>query len=387
MHTLLLALIAAPGCRAPATGPELEAMAAAEVAPSDPLPVLEDAAGSLDTSARGRALNLLIRYEAAPGGGQWGPRGLYDPHTYVQGLAVDALAPRLDEAETARLLSETATREGVDPYVRGAAAFELALAGHALPELDARGLPYWQRAPLSLARAAGGDAEALADLKRSLEIGEFPLELGFFEDLGRSGLEELVPSLIEASSRVERELVLPIGMALMKLGSARGESLFREALSSPDAEVRMEALDYLAVHPGPESDALLSRARAQGPDAVRQYAQLVQFSRGRGKLDTVWSALDSPDRESRQLAVRALGVYLSERGDPREWRRPERQAHAALRASLGDPEFSVVMEALQALALAGQEDDRVALAPLLTWDPLVLRVEAAGALLAIADAG
>ncbi len=381
----MLSLLLAAGCHSPAVGPELEPLAAAEAGPSDPLPVLEAAAASLDVSARGRALGLLIRYEAAPGGGPWGPRALYDPHSYVQGVAVDVLASRIEEPESAHLLSALATREGVDPYVRGAAAFELALAGYELPPLDTEGLSYWQRAPLSLALAEAGDAEALADLERSLEIGEFPLELGFFEDLGRSGLVALIPSLTQTAGRVEPELVLPIGLALMELGSARGESLFREALSAPEAELRMEALDYLALSSSPASEALLSRARIQGPDAVRQYAQLIQLTRGRGRLDAVWSALDSPDRESRRLAVWALGIYLSERGDPQSWRRVERQAHAALRAALEDPELAVVMEGLQALALTAWEDDRGAVAGLLDQDPLVLRVEAAGALLAIAD--
>jgi len=384
---LLLAL-ALMGCRTPATGPAPEALAAtSEDTSAEPLPVLVDAAGSLDVSARGRALDLLIRYEPAPGGGQWGARALYDPHSYVQGLAVDALADRLDEPESAELLAELVRRDDVEPYVRGAAAFALAQTGRT-DLIDAlksasKGLTYWQRVPLSLAAARMGDAEALADLQRSLALGELPLELGFFEDVGASGLTELGPALIEASSRVEEELVLPIGLALMQLGNTRGESLFRTALSDPNPEVRMEAMDYLAANPMPASDALLSRARAQGPDAVRQYANLVRFSQGEGKLDVAWAALDSADRESRQLAVRALAGYLASKGPPSEWRRTDRQVHAALRAALDDSESTVVLEALQALATAGTPEDRMALIPWLTSEPIVLRVEAAGAMLAL----
>jgi HEAT repeat protein len=332
-------------------------------------------------------VGLLIRYDDAPGGGEWGPRGLYDPHPYVQSLAVSALSDRLHEPESVALLEAYVRRDGVEAYVRGAAAFDLASVGRTdlVDELTtaSKGLTYWQRAPLSLASAAMGDADALADLQRSLALGEFPLELGFFEDIGGSGLTELTPSLIEASSRVEEELILPIGMALMQLGSGRGESLFRGALSDPNDEVRLEAMDYLAANPMPASDALLSRARAQGPDAVRQYANLVRFSRGDGKLDTVWAALDSADRESRQLAIRAMAGYLTAKGDPSEWRRADRQVHAALRAALNDTESAVVLEALQALAVVGTPEDRVALAPLLTSEPIVLRVEAAGAMLAL----
>jgi len=385
--TLLLAL-SLLGCRTPATAPAPAAsVAAAEDAAAEPLPVLVEAAGSLDVSARGRALDLLIRYEPAPAGGEWGARALYDPHAYVQGLTVEALADRIDEPESAALLAELVQRDGVEPYVRGAAAFALAQAGRTdlVDALKAasEGLTYWQRAPLSLAAARMGDAEALADLQSSLELGEFPLELGFFEDVGASGLTALAPALIEASVRVEEELVLPIGMALMQLDSARGESIFRSALSDPDPEVRMEAMDYLAANPMPASDALLSRARAQGPDAVRQYANLVRFARGEGKLDNVWSALDSADRESRQLAVRAMAGYLDAKGPSSDWRRTEKQVHAALRAALADTESTVVLEALQALAEVGTPADRIALVPYLTSEPIVLRVEAAGAMLAL----
>jgi HEAT repeat protein len=387
MTLLLAALTLGLGCRAPATGPEPPILAAPSAVTAEPLPVLADAAGALDVSTRGRALALLIRYDPAPGGGEWGPRALYDPHPYVKSLAVKALADRIQEPESAALLAEVAVRPGVDPYVRGAAAFALAEIGRAdlRQQLvdDMAGLTYWQRAPLALAAARMGDEAALEDLKSSLARGEFPLELGFFEDVGRSGLASLAPALIEASTRVEEELVLPIGMALIQLGSGRGESIFRDALSSPDEVLRLEAVDYLAANPAPASDALLNRARAQGPDSVRQYARLVQFSRGQGKVDVAWEALDSDDRESRQLAVRSLGVYLEARGGEQDWRRLERQVHAALLAALDDSEPVVVMEALQAIARAGTTADRVALAPLLSLEAVVLRVEAAGALLAL----
>ena len=352
---------------------------------------LERGAKDLDVAIRCRALALLILTSPEPAGGPWGPRALWDPSPWVEKRGVEALSARIAEPETKALLSVLAKRATANPYARGAAAMRLALAGDStvLPELrDAYTSERhpWRAAPLALAAATMGDPDALPVLADALRAGELPLEMGFVADIGRSRLTALVPALVEATTRVEEPLVLPLAAALVELGSPTGESLFHAALSSADPEVRLEALDFLVELRASAVAPLLRRASHGGSDLVRQYASFALLVQGEGSVAAVASAAtDDSDREVRSLAVHCLGLALSDGAAMHA--RDQRVAHRALRKALDDPEDVVLTEALQALAHTRDPEDLALIAGLLDADALALQVEAAGAVLTIRNDG
>lgn len=362
-------------------GPEL-----AETTPValDPKDVLAAGASELEASIRLRALGLLVRYVAEEGGGSWGPRALYDPSPSVQAEAVRALVSRAQEPRSRDLLNAIAARPGVDPYVRGHAALELALLGDnaALDALNAAigatGKP-WERAPLALAAARMGDAAALEPLAAALRGGEFPLEIPFFLDCGRSGLGALVPPLTEASARVEEELILPIAAALLLLGDDKGEALFRDALGAQNVELRLEAVDYLAESTAAAAPDLLGRARNAGPAPVRDWATMALVARGLERPELALDAMASGDRELRQQGAWALARAIARE---EKSQRAEDLRHDLLRG-LYDLDPPVVIETARGFALVGQPGDCPALSGLLVDQPLSVQVEAAGAMLAI----
>lgn len=386
---LLLSLALASGClhRQGPEGTEIE-VAAVEASQGDPHAFLVAATQDLEPGIRGRALGLLILHDPSPGGGDWAPRALFDPSGYVQRQAVAALEARLDEEHSVALLEAFVARErGVDPYTRGHAAVVLALAGHtdtrdilsaAWKAEDLR----WRRAPLALAALTLGDEEALAVLQEDLARGDFPLEVEFFLDIGRSGRQELADPLIDGLDWIEETLVLPTAVALVGLDHHRGEALFKDALQDKDIELRLEAVDYLVeLEDQQVASRMLRRARTAGPEAVRRYAELALVARGDEDPEAAYAALLELDRELRQQGVWALAGWLA--NSPEAPRRERKQAYKLLVASLGDPSPGVVQQAITGLASVGRPADRALLASLLQEDTIGLGVEAAGAMLAI----
>ncbi len=350
-----------------------------------PVDVLVEAAGDLDPSARGRALALLIRHSDEPAGGSWAPRALYDPNPWVAQLAIEAVHARAPESAALELLEATAARADLDAYTRGAAAVRAAWEGSDLvlePMRSAwRGAEPWDRPPLALAGAVLGDEEAVQVLADALAAGDLPLELRFFDDLGASGLTAVTPALATCAGRVEPELHMAIAAALLELGASQGESLMREALSSSDLEERLEALDFLVHVDLPAADALLVRA-ARGATLDARYAELALVARGLAPTEVAIESSQSLDRELRRLAVWALGQAPPARNE-----RAARPAREALAAALDDAEYAVVLEAVQAIAARGRSNDRALVEPLLAGEVVVLRVEAAAALLALPTGG
>lgn len=388
--TVLIGLGLIGGCaphpaRMPAAGHEV---ATVQRAPNLDLArqTLVTAAADLDVSVRRRALAILIQTSPQPAGGDWGPRGLWDPNPWVERAAIDALAQRISEPASQRLLIEMTRRTDADPYTRCQAAFRLAQAGdrQTLPTVQAAyraaGAP-WRAAPCALAAARMGDRDALATLGAALRQGELPLDIPFLQDVGDSGLTELVPALTQAADTVEEPLRLGVAGALLRLGAPEGAVIFREALRSPDREQRLEALDYLLTIPGPSALELLRHIKAE-PGLAGTYARLALLARGEGSPEIAWKALQSDDREARMLAVRCLGYALArwkDEGTARHWRH---RALAALRKALDDPEDEVRIEVVLALARAGDSADLPSVAALLEADRAdLLHVEAAGATL------
>lgn len=364
--------------------------AATPVEVQDPVRVLEDAAANLDPTPRGRALDLLILAATEPAGGAYGPRALYDPDPWVQRKAVEALAMRLNEPETQALLRKYVGRSDIDPYVRQSAAMHLARHGGAATDglRDVMSAAWraesqaWRQAPLALAAASLGDRDAIAPLAAAISRADIGLEVEFVLDLGRSGLEELVPPLREGAAWVEDEMALPYACAQILLGDPSGESVLRKALASDDEEIRLEAIDYLARMDGAVARSLLERAAADPSDLVRAYAEGALAARGERSLDKLERLMESPDREMRLIAVR----FASEAAQPvgGGGRRAGRVAKRIVRTGLVDGDVEVRMNAFGAIGQLDLEGEDASLTAGLADEYLAVRVEAAGAKLLVA---
>jgi len=346
------------------------------VAAQSPAEILEQGAASLDPSLRARSVALLVRASSEAGGGAWGARGLADPDAWVQRATVEALVSRLPEDQSGELLLGFVERDWGDPYVRGMAALHLgdgqadqvSMAWHS--ETQA-----WRVAPLALAAAALGDTDALEPLARAISTGDLGLEVEFVLDLGASGLDALLPALREGTSWVEDELVLPYAVAMIRLGDRSGEGILRRAVLDPDPQVQLEALDYLTRMDQPCADALLRRARAQGVDVVRWYADLALLGRGHGDADLLVAAAEHEDREVRELAMR----FAAEAGSvtPGE----ARLARQVLGVGLSDMDPTVRAVAIEGLSSLGLHGETRRVEALLVDEDPSVRAAAAGALL------
>ncbi len=352
------------------------------------------AAESLDVSLRMRALEVLVAHAPSAEGHALAQRALYDPSPYVKRKAVALLGSRLPEADALELLGELAGRSDVDAYTRGQAGVQLALAGEhgtasTLSQAWRQADQSWDVAPLALGAAMMGDDEALPALDGALREGAFPLEVDFFVALGRSELPSLVDALTEAATLVEEELVLPIGIAHLGLGSSVGARIFKEALGDPSEERRLEVLDYLADMEGEFVLPLLRRARAMDLQMVHAYAELIMVGRGELPLSLAVEAAGAADRELRCMALDAMARALA---STEAGRRAEREARGILMASLGDPEPVVRLAAARALARCGLPEEQAQLQARLAAlqdddEQLPLRVELSAALLAVGQRG
>jgi HEAT repeat protein len=379
MSGMGLMLVALLGC--PKSGSTLEGALPDEASETssatDPLTVLTESATSEDPSPRARALALLLEQE---GPGRWGQQALADESDWVRRAAIEALARRSDPDSRA-LLEGLVADPQVDPYLRGLAA--LRAPGPASAEAIRAALEQereaWRVAPLALAAVRLGDEAARARLVRALESGELPLEIEFMHEIGQTGDASLVPALVHAQERVEEELVLPIASARLMLGDAAGEQALRTALSEDDEERRLEALDYLVELDHPAATTLLRRASSLGPDLVTWYADLALAARTDTNGQVFEKAFAEPDRELRSLAVRFAGEAL---GAPSK--RAEKGAQKVLTQALSDPDAWVRAGACRAAAELGMTDTRTAMEALLGDEVELVRVEASGALLAMA---
>ena len=351
-----------------------------------PLVVLLQGAEHEDVSLRQQALYLLVKHTEEPGGGAYAARALYDPSPYVKRQGIRALLERWEEAPAREALRGLVAREDVDAYTRAIAGVGLAHRGDtevlAVFEEAWRAAPdWWNSAPLALPAAILGSEEALASLQSSLSRGDFPLELAFFDACGRSGLEALVPALIEGQPRLEEELWIPVGVALVRLGSPAGKSLLEAALDTTEEEQRMEVVDFLVDLDGEVARDLLRQLAGQDrPSGF--YAGLVEVAQGRAPMDLALDALAHPDREMRTLALRALASRASRDREilgTRQWRALR---DAALEA-LEDPEEIVVVEAVRTLGTVGGTAESKTLDKMLADEALSFRLEVASAILAI----
>jgi HEAT repeat protein len=372
--TLVVALAGCP--KAGTTGPVDPTLPeqAEEVEPKEPLPQLKAGADSLDPSPRARALALLVEHV---GPDPWGRRALLDPTSWVRRAGIEALAARGDP-ESRAMLEAVAADAQADPYLRGLAAMRVRgpVATRAIVSALAEEREPWRVAPLALAAVQLGDGTALPVLQAALEAGELPLDLAFLEEVGRSGSGEVAAALALAQDRVEDELVLPVAAARMMLGDAAGEQALRKALSDPDEERRMEALDYVVLVDHPAAVTLLRRASSLGPERVRWYADLALAARTGGGAETFERAFASADRDVRMLSVRFAAASAEQHPS-------RRSPWPVVVDALRDPDATIRATAARGVAALHLDEARAATEALLSDEVQIVRIEAAAALLAL----
>ena len=347
------------------------------VAPDEPEKILVVGAGSLDPSLRGRSLELLVLGADQEGVLAYAPRALFDPDPWVQRVGALALCRRVDEIPAALPLLKAFVQRDVDPYVRG--SLGLALIEHELIELEGFRAIFadawrhqkagWRIAPLALVAAVLGDSEAEEALALAIRRGDLALEVGFLDDIGRSGLGGLAPALKEGAGRVEEELLLPYAAARLRLGDLSAEGVFRKELSGVDVERQLEAMDYLTAIDGPPVDALLRRARSHGVGYLRWYAALALGARD-GETAVFRQAMMEEDWEIRALAVRFAAIAGGTS------RKQLRVAKQVTRLALDDNNTTVRIEGIRSLKSLGLPSEMVVRH--LGEELEVVRVEAAG---------
>ena len=386
---LAAALLSLPTAGCPRTPPAMDAssgLGGAVQAHAGARSALEDAAADLDPGVRARALAVLVQTSAEAGGGTWARRGTYDPSPWVQRAVLQALAARAHDPLAAEHLHETVGRSGLSPYVRCGAALRLrdrptdGLKATVL-DIESSQTAGWQAAPCTLAAATLGDPDAAGRLDAILREGDLPLDIGFIDDIGRSGLTSLAPALVEAADLVEEPLRPAIGAALLLLGAPEGESLLREGLSDPSPEAPLEVLDYLAEIDAPTATAMLKRASASATGDARTYAQLILMGRGASDSRVAEQAAVDDDREMRALALRHLGDAVRTQRATEPDRKLEKRALEMMRVGMTDPDDPVREAAAVGLGALGGRSAQADLEQLLGDDNARVRVEAARALL------
>lgn len=350
----------------------------------DPRTVLLSAAADPDPTLRAAALVALVAREPTAGGGEWGPRGTFDPSPWVQREVTAALLARNGDPLARSHVRVLVERPAVDPLSRCSAALRLAD-----PELRPVVHALWAEsdepftvAPCALAAARLGDDLAPAALDAALRSGELPFELIFYEDLARrpspgpaSGAEAaLLPALEAAMAEVEEGLSLPVAAALARLDSRAGEDALRAALTGPSAEAALTAIDLLDDDPRAVATELLRRGAQAGPAAARPFATVALVRRGAQETGQALLLAISADRELRAAAIRAIGESAA-RG---VGRRVARGARASVVAALSDPDDVVRAAAVVALYQLGGGPE---LSALLKDESNTVRLAAAVALL------
>lgn len=219
-------------------------------------------------------------------------------------LLLSLLPPLRDEDRIRRL---TPLLEDGDPSVRAAAAESLARApaGRGLPLLQEH-LSRGGVAPEVLRAMGGLGSEACAALTPLLADADPGVRAAAADALARCAGPELADRLsrmlaAETEPTVRAALLRAYGHAA---GAAAVERL-SAALSDPDADVRLAAIEALGATGAPDAlDALRSALRAAPPDGLAALRALGDLGQA-GGADLLAPSLRSPDRDVRRVAAAA----------------------------------------------------------------------------------
>lgn len=333
--------------------------------------VLVAGAADTDLGVRRLAVGALVRSAPEAAGGAWGRRGRYDPSEYVKRATIDALGGRTDDEAALALLKDFAAAGDVPPWTRARAAVAIARRGPGERAFLAGIAASNPTAGAQLAGALAGDEAARVRLGERLAEGGIPLELWFFDELGRSGIEGVGPPLTVALDTLEPELRLAAAGALLGLDAGAARAPLLQALRA-DEDTALEALEVLRDVEGPAATEILREALAGGTELTRGVARMAVLARGDGDLREAARVLDEEeDGELQAAAAWAIGARLGRDGEAKAG------AREALRARLGSPDVSLQLAAVRALGRSREPEDRQALLAVLDDESMLVAVTAA----------
>jgi hypothetical protein len=230
----------------------------------------------------------------------------------------------------------------------------------------------WNRSALALGALALGDPTHTTALTDAVIRGDIALELTFIRDLGHTGNASVLAALVKASDMVEEELVLEVAAARMRLGDAGGKSLLIAATNDNDPLVQLAVIDTALDIPGNKP---VLKAAMRSRDAIAgEYAALAWDAARDRVSDRFPRALESDDAELRLAALALLARTSSN---------PELARDLARKALLDEvPRVrAAAARRLGELGIQTAAGDTERLGVLLSDEDVLVRVEAAGALL------
>ena len=217
-----------------------------------------------------------------------------------------------------------------------------------------------------------GNEPAQKALAATLSMADVPLEVDFFIELSRSGLDDLAMSMATGQEHVEEELALTYAVARLGLGDRGAESLLKGALDSETESIQIDAIELLGRVSG--SDKLLTKAAARS-GVVGDLSQMALMARGAKAPDALPKYAGHPDRFVREVAARAARVVFA-----LDTKNATKAARQTVKLTIQDPDPIVRTEAIRtAVAIEFTSLDSE-LAESLTHELLSVRIEAAGAL-------
>lgn len=346
----------------------------------EPLATLMAAAENEEPDPRARAIALLLRSSPAGELRPLAERALWDPEPWVQRCAIESLGLRLPD--TADLLESFLQRQDglADPQAKAVAAALLLEQGRDLGELLRSGWRAerrpWRAAPLQLAAARVGDADAMEALAATLAEGELGLDPDFLLDIGRSGLAELIPALAQASEVAEPDIAIALLSSRLLLGDPDADKMLRQRITSGEELEVLEILDFLTPIDSPVSTRLIGKVKANSPLA-RRYADLALAARRGEPVLAFDLAIDSEDPELRSLVIRFATEGLS---PATLAKRDERRLSRLLAEGLSDRDPIVRATTLRSATPFSELLSSEQIRPHLADEVIDVRIEAAGLL-------
>ena len=162
------------------------------------------------------------------------------------------------------------------------------------------------------------DEAWFAELKQALRDGMFPADpdllTAFVEQEGAS----LGPLLVEGASMAEEPMQLPIALAAVRVGAPGAMKALGDAIEAGDDERRLIAIESLTEHGDDDAIEWLKRASRRGDTDAGLHARLALVAFGKQPASVALEALGSSDRDTREWAVKCLGMSVKVRALPRE---------------------------------------------------------------------
>ena len=339
----------------------------------DPWTTLLDATASRDPAARGRALDVLIRYAPAEYANTFVTVALFDPQPWVTGYCVEGITERDPTIVNHPTWSQKLIASRHDAVLLGKMLSATPRANDTQREWFQGALtampPGGARAPLSRAAWQAGVQGASEMYCADLRGGDLPMDTAWLLQLAEEELGCIDEALNVAGRVAEPEIQDILSVVQVKRGTRSARSVLREHLTG-STERQLERLDAWI-----ESGALTERA-ARGvvtSDPVIAFALRIAVAEGRELRSLLRDAPGWTDHDLIELSL-----ALADRATVEHRGQHEREVVAVLTHAAQSPRSATRASAIRALAQRQSDHPRVLAAAQDTSDRV--RLEAAVAI-------